>query len=247
MSDKRDFVARYQDLARDLKNTYDEPKAMSLGVGGDFEAVGILERELLIQHGLKADDYLIDVGCGSGRLAKPLSEYLKGRYLGTDIVPDFIEYARQIVDRPDWKFEVTDGIKIPEIDEQADLICFFSVFTHLFHEQSYQYLREAKRVLKPKGKIVFSFLEFRIPDQWVIFETTLQQAYQLSSPLTMFIGRDAIEAWANHLDLEIMTIIDGNEAHIHLSHPVRFENGLVIEGKSRLGLIGQSVCILTKK
>ena len=28
-----------------------------------------------------------DVGCGSGRLAKPLSTYLTGRYLGTDLVP----------------------------------------------------------------------------------------------------------------------------------------------------------------
>ncbi|OGL44816.1 MAG: hypothetical protein A2161_02180 [Candidatus Schekmanbacteria bacterium RBG_13_48_7] len=58
---------------------------MEKASGGDFYAVGILERELSIQHGLQPDDYIIDVGCGSGRFAKPLSEYLTGKYMGTDI------------------------------------------------------------------------------------------------------------------------------------------------------------------
>jgi trans-aconitate methyltransferase len=51
---------------------------MEMAVGGQFEAFGILMRELLIQTGLERDGYVIDVGCGSGRLAKPLSQYLSG-------------------------------------------------------------------------------------------------------------------------------------------------------------------------
>jgi len=246
MSEKLDFVQSYNRLARDLGKQHDQNLAMSLGVGGNFDAVGILERELLIQHGLRPGDYLIDVGCGSGRLSKPLARYLSGKYLGIDVVADFIRHARKITGRPDWRFEVTKGSHIPEQDGQADMVCFFSVFTHLLHEQSYWYLHEAGRVLKPNGKIIFSFLEFKIPDQWAVFESTFQKAYE-SHPLVIFMGRDAIEAWANHLDLKIDLIIDGNIPHIPIPHPLKFENGSVVEKTAKLGPIGQSVCILSKK
>lgn len=240
------FVKAYNFLVNKLKGQHENEKAMSLAVGGNFDAVGILERELLIQHGLKARDYLIDVGCGSGRLAKPLSQYLLGNYLGIDIVPNLVEYACNITNRSDWRFEVTDGTRIPEEDSKADMVCFFSVFTHLLHEQTYRYLSEAKRVLKPEGKIIFSFLEFKIPEQWAIFESTLIDAYG-SHPLVMFMSRDAIEAWINHLNLNIQLIIDGNKPHIPLPYPIQFEDGSIVEQKGKLGPIGQSVCVLTKK
>ena len=39
------------------------------------------------------------------------------------------------------------------------MILAFSVFTHLLHEESFIYLEDFKRVLKPGGSVVFSFLE----------------------------------------------------------------------------------------
>ena len=63
-------------------------QAMHLAIGGEFETMGAIECDILRHFGLASTGYLIDVGCGSGRLAKPLSSYLKGRYLGIDIVPD---------------------------------------------------------------------------------------------------------------------------------------------------------------
>lgn len=148
-----------------LRRFFDKDQAMQQAVGGEYAAMGQLEHLLLMQYGLSENHYVVDVGCGSGRLAKPLSKFLKGRYLGTDIVPDLVDYAIKIVDRPDWRFEVVDGLVIPERDEAADFVCFFSVFTHLLHEQSYLYLQEAKRVLKPGGQdhLLFSGIRNPIP------------------------------------------------------------------------------------
>ena len=220
----------------------DQSQIMATAIGGEFDAFGIIERELLIQCGLQQDGYVIDVGCGSGRLAKPLAQYLSGPYLGTDIVPDLIDYARQLAGRSDWRFELADGLRIPEVDGVADIVCFFSVFTHLLHEESYIYLQEARRVLKPGGRIIFSFLQFAIPSHWAVFESNLASLGG-SHPLNMFVSRDGIEAWAAHLNLRIVEIHDGDKPHISLPHPVTLDDGRVMEGK---GNLGQSVCILAK-
>lgn len=239
---KLDFRKRYTSLVQSLAGRHGYTRAMELAVGGDFEAIGVLERQLLIEYGLKPHDYLIDVGCGSGRLARAISDYLSGPYLGIDVEPELLAHARRLVQRPDWRFELTDGLSIPESDERADMVCFFSVFTHLLHEQSYGYLREAKRVLKPGHLIVFSFLEFSIPSHWAVFESSLADIGE-SKPLNMFISRDAIAAWADHLGLQIKAIHDGDKPHIPLPHPIVFDDGRVMEGS---GNLGQSVCILLK-
>ena len=242
--DKLDFQATYLELVKSFKRSHSNSKAMELAVGGEFEAMGFLEMETLKHFGLQEDAYLIDVGCGSGRLAKPLSEYLKGRYLGIDIVPDLVKYARENINRSDWRFKTADGLSIPEGEGRADAVCFFSVFTHLLHEQTYVYLQEAKRVLKPGGRIIFSFLDFSIPSHWAVFKSNLKYLKGESHPLNMFISKDAIYAWAEHLGLQIQTIQDGDKPFVPLSKPVVFEDGSIMEG---LGTLGQSVCVLTKE
>lgn len=215
---------------------------MEIAVGGQFEAYGIIERAILLQYGLQPDHYVIDVGCGSGRLARPLAEHLRGRYLGIDIVPDLVNYARQLVGRPDWRFEVATGLEIPERDNSADMVCFFSVLTHLLHEQSYAYLKEARRVLKPGGLIVVSFLEFMVRSHWTVFEGMVTDIGG-KQQLNMFMSRDGLEAWAYNLSLEIVDVQRGDVPHVPLPHPVTLENGTVM---ADLGNLGQSVCVLRK-
>ncbi|MEI6726696.1 MAG: class I SAM-dependent methyltransferase [Actinomycetes bacterium] len=230
-------------LVEDLKQGRDRDRAMELAIGGEFEAYGALEIAVLKHFGLADDSYLVDVGCGSGRLAKPLSQLLKVAYLGIDIVPELVEYARELVARPDWRFEVAEGLKIPEADGVADMVCFFSVFTHLLHEQSFVYLQEAARVLRPGGVIVFSYLDFAVDCHWDVFEANVTGLEGSSHPLNMFMSRDTIHAWAEHLSLSIEAVLDGDEAWIPLSEPVVFETGVVMEGR---GSFGQSVCALRK-
>ena len=237
-----DFSKSYKKQTKELLNAHEEAKAMSLAVGGDFEAVGLLEYSLLLQNGLQKDHTVIDVGCGSGRLAFQLRDYLQGVYIGLDVVPDLFQYAKKISNRPDWRFYAAPGVTIPEPDDSADFVCFFSVFTHLLHEESFEYLRDAKRVLKPNGKIVFSFLEFLIPCHWDMFEASLADTRR-DKVLVQFVSRDAIKAWTAHLDLSIVEINDGDKPHINLNTTVRWEDGREMTEK---GNLGQSVCVLSK-
>ena len=238
------FVKDYSEHLAQLKTRLPTDDALRAAVGGEFEAIGKLELALLEQYGLgdKPAD-VVDVGCGSGRLAVQLVANPNVSYTGTEIMPDLLAFAQKLCERPDWKFVQTDGFSIPVADNQADYVCFFSVFTHILHQETYRYLQEAKRVLKPGGLILFTFLEFRILCHWAIFERSLD-AVSKNIHLDQFISRDAIEVWAKHLDLEIVQVEDGDKPHIPLSSPIIYEDGRVMEG---MGNFGQSVAVFRKK
>lgn len=206
------------------------------------QPLGSLNTICLYNYGLEKNHTVIDVGCGSGRLAYELRKFLIGKYIGIDVVNDLYKYAEGICERQDWAFYEAPGLQIPEKDDVADFICFFSVFTHLLHEESYRYLEEAKRVIKPNGKIIVSFLEFMIPSHWWIFEQVLADN-RPDKVLNQFLSRDAIEAWANHLGLKIVAMHDGDKPHIPLGEIVEWDDGRqMIES----GNLGQSVCVFTK-
>jgi ubiquinone/menaquinone biosynthesis C-methylase UbiE len=198
----------YGEAVSGLLANYDPAAAMSLAVGGNYEIMGEALRMRLERFGLKDGDYLIDVGCGSGRVAHALSrsKYRDTiRYLGIDIVPTMLEFAAEKCQRPSWRFELIVDLKIPEADERADMVCFFSVFTHLLQEESFIYLREAQRVLKPGGKIVVSYLDIGAPKHWKIFEANVNSAQtRQSKPMDMFLSEDFLTVWADKLKLEIL-------------------------------------------
>lgn len=236
------FLTSYLKQSKTLLDTHDEPRAMSLAVGGDYEAVGVLELCLLKQWGLRPEHTVIDVGCGSGRLATQLKDYLTGVYVGMDVVPELFQYASRLCNRDDWRFYLAPGTGIPEPDASADFVAFFSVFTHLQHEETYRYLREARRTLKPGGLIVFSFLEFRVPSHWFIFEHSVRDE-RADKVLNQFIDRDMIASFAQRLELTIVTLQDGDYPHIPLDHAVRWDDGREMHGQ---GNLGQSVCVLRR-
>ena len=242
--DRLDFNATYREHVAGLKATCSSREdALRRAIGVQFDAFGKMQRDLLVSLGLKPNHYLIDVGCGSGRLARPLAGYLtEGSYLGTDVVPELLAHAAAITARPDWRFEVVEGLSINEQDAQANFVCFFSVLTHLLHEESFVYLREAKRVLRLGGRIVFSFLEFHIYSHWDVFEENIRNVGSRHH-LNQFMSRDGIASWAHHLGLEIEAIFDGDKPHIPLSEPVVLDDGTRVEG---LGNLGQSVCVMLK-
>jgi SAM-dependent methyltransferase len=237
-----DYIKSYRRLVKNLLNRHHRAKAMAAAVGGQFEAFGILSRQILTGAGLKDSDYLVDVGCGSGRLSHVLNVE---RYLGTDVVPDLLRHARSLRARPHWRFELVEDIIIPERREVVDMVCFFSVFTHLLHEDSFRYLREAERVLKHGGKVAFTFLDFRVPSHWPIFESAVGARERLDyKEHTQFISPDMIRAWADHMQLNVEAIYDGNVPYVVAPYPLILDDGTAITGATSLG---QSVCILKKE
>lgn len=198
----------YADHITNLLRKKDVETAMSLVVGGDYERIGEALRTRLVRFGLRPYDYLIDVGCGSGRLASALarSDFRDTlRYLGIDIVPEMLAFAAEKCRQPCWRFELVTELTIPENDGVADMVCFFSVFTHLMQEESFLYLREARRVLKTGGRIVASYLDIAEPMHWETFDANLKSARRRQGkPMDIFLSAAFFETWAAKLDLDLI-------------------------------------------
>jgi ubiquinone/menaquinone biosynthesis C-methylase UbiE len=229
-----DYVASYKALLAALVAAHGREKAMEGIVGGQYNEIGILESSALLTLGLRSDDCLVDVGCGSGRLAFALRNFLKGKFIGTDILDDALIYAREKAGRADWEYLETFGPVIPIPDRQADIVSFFSVFTHLLDEDIFRFLVEAKRVTKSGGKIVFSYLDFEVASHWAVFENTLADSNP-NRVLNKFISKAAIVRWAKALSLEIERLYDGSESWIRLSEDIRYSDGRLASGVAEFG------------
>jgi ubiquinone/menaquinone biosynthesis C-methylase UbiE len=200
------YVRDYRRFVRkELRRHQGRDAGMQSAVGGSYETIGAREGAFLVSIGLQSDNYLIDVGCGSGRLSSALRDMPSLRYLGTDVVPDLIEYAVAKCARPDWQFCVVESITIPEQDCQADIVAFFSVFTHLYPRECFDYLREADRILKPSGQIVVSFL-----DRAIFHHRSLARhwLFRLVNRIlgtgvkNTLLDRDDLSRWGERLGLE---------------------------------------------
>ena len=220
-----DLRQAYPDRVQALLASMPEDEAMAIAVGGDYEFMGAHLVEVLTAYGLRPDDYLIDVGCGSGRVATALSRLEMAsrlRYLGVDISEELLRYARRKCGIASWRFVKVDRLMIPEKDQRADFVCFFSVFTHLMPEESFLYLQEARRVLKPGGTVVFTFFDFAVPEHWPLFVENIRHL-ETRTPkvLDMFLSRDAAAAWAQRLGLRVTYIgsPDGGQTRCVLRKP----------------------------
>jgi ubiquinone/menaquinone biosynthesis C-methylase UbiE len=236
----------YREHSSELLNTSQKSDAYAVAIGSvDAEAFiyfGKMEADLLYQYGLSDESVLVDVGCGSGRLALALASRFSGSYLGTDISPELIAHARGIAQSKNFNFVETIGLTVPVANNSVDFACFFSVLTHLRHEESYLFLEDTVRSLKSGGKIIFSFIDFSQSSHWAQFEPFLNALRDgKPSPVNQMMSHDTIYRFAEYLQVEVIAIHDGSTNYIVNTEPK-------ISGHEEpLVSLGQSVCVLRKR
>jgi ubiquinone/menaquinone biosynthesis C-methylase UbiE len=222
------FIEDYERLVRRLMWKYPIHEAMSRAVGGGtYEHIGEIEACIVAYVGLRDGQSLADLGCGSGRLASALSQKMAVEYCGIDVVRALLRYAKK-KSPENYRFILNRSLSIPLPDASFDMASAFSVFTHLLHHESYIYLEELRRVVRPCGTVVFSFLEFAEDSHWPQFEATVNVQRSATLPhLNQYIERSQIDLWASKLGYT----------------SVRFVDSLAAPWGSP-GALGQSVAIL---
>ena len=113
----------------------------------------------------------LEIGCGPGRLMKPLSRYFREIH-GVDVSDEMIRLARErLRDIPNAHVYATSGASLAQFpDEAFDFVYSYAVFQHIpSREVVLQYMREIRRVLKPGGIFRGQFNGLphsAVPDTW---------------------------------------------------------------------------------
>jgi SAM-dependent methyltransferase len=223
----------YVDHVDRLLAAHDESTAMALAVGGDWEPIGAIEVGILRQSGFSPSDSLLDVGCGSGRLASRLRSWgYGGRYLGVDVVPALVKYARRTL--PGYRFEVIDGLELPPSAEAFDFACFFSVLTHLPFEASFILLRSAVGEVRTGGRIIASFLEFADPGHWSVWDGSVE-SFRGARHHNQFIHRDDLALLGERAGLRMVEVHDGCRSEVEIDGECTSDDGRAITSPAKLG------------
>jgi len=145
--------------------------------GGDPELIAQEVVTVIEEYAkLRPGDSILDVGCGCGRIAAALTQYIdrESRYVGIDIVPGLIDFARDFITPryPSFQFlllnesnktydswrrqdgEMGIATLAEAVSAQSiDLAISVSLFTHLDYAPALAMLTSIHRVLKDDGRV----------------------------------------------------------------------------------------------
>jgi SAM-dependent methyltransferase len=163
------------------------PRRLQVATEGDFVATG----EEFLSHlvalcGLSPEDRVLDVGCGSGRLARPLAGFLSidGAYAGLDVSADAIAWCtRRYRHLPHFRFvhadvrqerfnpdgaEAAVAYRFPFEDGAFDVAALVSILIHLSEEETLHYLGQVRRVLAPGGRMLATARVGPEREEWLL-------------------------------------------------------------------------------
>ncbi|MGB9836835.1 MAG: class I SAM-dependent methyltransferase [Candidatus Saccharicenans sp.] len=152
------LVARHYDLLLDLAT---------------FGGYARFIRKAISDLGIKPEDSILDLGCGTGRNAALMMKYLgeRGRIVGLDLLPEMKEqFEERFKEEPRASF-LQQRIDLPfDLNEKYDL-AFISFVLHGFPQPVRMVILEnIRRHLKPGGRLaLLDWAEFSLSEKSKFF------------------------------------------------------------------------------
>jgi 2-polyprenyl-6-hydroxyphenyl methylase/3-demethylubiquinone-9 3-methyltransferase len=115
---------------------------------------------------LGSSDVVLELGCGYGRFVWPLAR-VAGQVVGIDLSHENLRLARALTDRHlPCRFAAMDASKLGFAPASFDVVVCVQNGICAFHVNAVDLLREALRVVRSPGRVLFSTYSERIwPDR----------------------------------------------------------------------------------
>jgi len=141
------------------------PSTFAAAHGDGYELqMGRWSRRLAVPFlefvGVRPGDRVLDVGCGTGHLARAVAERSQpAEVRGIDLAAVYVEHARRHSHDPRVTFEVGDACAMPFADHGFD--CVLSLLVLHFVPRATQAIAEMRRVSRPDGIVAAAVWDAR--------------------------------------------------------------------------------------
>lgn len=179
MVDALDIRQAEDAIERYLVESYEDlPPNYPTEIGdGDYRQIGAEFLQNMVRlGGLRPFEHVVDIGCGLGRMARPLQYFMneRGRYFGVDVSKSSIGWCEEYAINGDPRFGFSHldafhplynprgAVPLEDADLQflprpVDFVMMVSVFTHLSEAMVTRYLAETYDMLRPGGRLFATF------------------------------------------------------------------------------------------
>jgi ubiquinone/menaquinone biosynthesis C-methylase UbiE len=226
---------------------------------GEFKEVG----EEFFQYfvnigGVQPNQRVLDVGSGTGRMARPLTKYLRdGSYEGIDVVASSIKWCQKTYTPryPNFHFQFSDiynkmfnpagkykasEYRFPFETSSFNFVFLTSVFTHMLPQDLDNYLSEFLRVLKRDGRCLITYFLLNTESLDLIDAKVSRYDFKYNLPGCRVENADVPEALVAYDESAIRSLYQKHD--LSLSEPIYF--GAWCGRKN--GLSWQDMIIATK-
>lgn len=144
--------------------------------------------DLIAFAGVKAGERLLDVGCGTGIVARSAAPVVgaSGKVVGIDLNADMLRVARAVSGRPEVEWRQGNAAELPFSPGSFDVVLSHQAVQ--FFSDPVAGLREMRRVLAPGGRTGVGVCRMISPDRVYA---------PLASALERFVSREAAAIMAS--------------------------------------------------
>jgi ubiquinone/menaquinone biosynthesis C-methylase UbiE len=166
----------YKDVWVDLSRTEDIAKLWVQGSTDEGQLARSAEyfvEQLDRLVGIRSEDDIMEIGCGVGRVGAVLA----GRCLswtGADVSTNMLSHTRRrLASHPNVRTVELSGYDLaPIMSESLDLVYCTVVFMHVSEWERFSYIEEARRVLRPGGRLYVDNVSIRTGYGWNFFQSS---------------------------------------------------------------------------
>jgi SAM-dependent methyltransferase len=208
--------------------------------GTKHRRVGELYLRLFAElGGLTPEQAVLEPGCGTGRMAEPLTGYLSeaGTYDGFDVVEKAVRWCTDHISakHPRFRFQHVDvfnrsynpkgrldpaGFTFPYADESFDFVFLNSVLTHMLPPEVRHYLREIRRVLRPGGRCMATFFLLNEESVEAARAGSASRRFQHEGEGYFYDYANSPEAAVAYREADVL--IFAEEAGLAIREPIRY-------------------------
>lgn len=204
-----------------------------------FESSGAEFRGYLREIvGLRPDESILDIGCGCGLMALPLSDFLnrQGRYVGVDIHGPSIKWCvKNISSRHDnFEFARVDvrnvifnpqgkpaaEFRFPYEDNTFDVVLVKSVFTHMRAQEVDRYLSEIARLMTDRGRCLATFFLLNQEQAELKHQGRNQISFDFGDDVSRYAYQHSPESAIAHRESFVMELL--SKHRLTLRRPVMY-------------------------